>query len=141
MRRITIEEYIEKIYVLQNLHGTATTGRIAEEMNIKPPSVTQMLQKLSEEGLVDYNPYQGAVLTSKGEEKAKALMKSHRTISDFLVLLGIDARCAEDDACRVEHHISKETCERLRDFVHYMNSTKEGNRMLSEFSKWRKERD
>ena len=52
MRRITKEEYIETIYLFEKKHGKAQTGQIAEHMDVKPPSVTEMLGKLQDEGLV-----------------------------------------------------------------------------------------
>ena len=56
MKRVTKEEYIEAIFALQK-NGKVQTGQIADHMDIKPPSVTEMLGKLKEEGLVEYEPY------------------------------------------------------------------------------------
>ena len=60
MRRITKEEYIETVFMLEKKGGKAQTGQIAEHMDVKPPSVTEMLGKLQAEGLVQYEPYIGA---------------------------------------------------------------------------------
>jgi DNA-binding MarR family transcriptional regulator len=57
MKKKTIEEYIELIHILEKKDGHAHTGTIAAEMEIKAPSVTQMLQKLEKEGLVRYQSY------------------------------------------------------------------------------------
>ena len=135
MRRVTIEEYLEKIYELSKEKGVANTGQIAEEMNIKPPSVTQMLQKLADEGLVNYNPYKGASLTTKGTKKAEQLMHKHQILSDFLSLLGIDDAIAEQDACKIEHQISPETVTQLRLFLEHMKNSPEGERCIEEFRK------
>ena len=135
MRRVTIEEYLEKIYELSKEKGVANTGQIAEEMNIKPPSVTQMLQKLADEGLVNYNPYQGATLTTKGMKKAEQLMHKHKVLSDFLMLLGIDDTVAEEDACRIEHQISPETVTQLRRFLEHMKTSTDGKACMDGFRK------
>jgi Mn-dependent transcriptional regulator len=76
MRKKTIEEYIELIYILEQKDGHAHTGTIASEMDIKAPSVTQMLQKLEREGLVQYQSYTGATLTKKGKQWPCTFWKS-----------------------------------------------------------------
>jgi Mn-dependent DtxR family transcriptional regulator len=120
MRKKTIEEYVELIYILEQEHGHAHTGTIAAEMDIKAPSVTEMLQKLDKEGLVEYQGYTGATLTEKGKKMALALMEKHRVIQEFLELIGIDATTAERDACQIEHHVSTGSVRRLEKFVEFL---------------------
>jgi len=122
MRRVTKEEYIEAIYALQKLGKKAQTGQIADNMDVKPPSVTEMLGKLQDEGLVKYEPYLGAELTSKGEKLAKELIARHKIIADFLEILGIERDNAETDACVIEHHMSKESAQRLKQFVEFIQT-------------------
>ncbi len=120
MRKKTIEEYIELIYILEQKDGHAHTGSIATEMDIKAPSVTQMLQKLEKEGLVQYQSYTGATLTKKGKKLALHLMEKHRVIREFLELIGIDEVTAERDACQIEHHISTGSVRQLEKFVEFL---------------------
>jgi Mn-dependent DtxR family transcriptional regulator len=120
MRKKTIEEYIELIYILEQEHGHAHTGTIAAEMDIKAPSVTQMLRKLGKEGLVEYQAYTGATLTGKGKKMARALMEKHRVIQEFLELIGIDELTAERDACQIEHHVSTGSVLQLERFVEFL---------------------
>ena len=122
MRRTTKEEYIETIFALQKGTERVQTGQIAQRMDVKPPSVTEMLGKLQEEGLVKYEPYLGAELTAKGEKLARELVETHRVISDFLEILGIEKTMAEQDACVIEHHMSKESAQRLKQFVEFIQS-------------------
>lgn len=122
MRRITKEEYIEIIFALQKDSERAQTGQIAQHMDVKPPSVTEMLGKLQDEGLVNYEPYLGAELTSRGEKLARKLVETHRVIADFLVILGIDEEQAEKDACVIEHHMSKVSAMRLKQFVEFIQT-------------------
>jgi len=119
MRHKTAEEYIETIFVLEQKFGRALTGMIAERMMVKPPSITEMLQKLEKEGLIQYKSYTGAVLTSSGRKMAQELMEKHRVIEELLEILGIDQELAEADACQIEHHVSKKTLKRLKQFVKF----------------------
>ena len=119
MRHKTIEEYIETIYALEQRYGRALTGMIAEQMKVKPPSITEMLQKLEREGLIQYESYTGAVLTASGRKMAQELMEKHRIIADLLEITGIDRDLAEADACQIEHHVSKKTLKQLEQFVNF----------------------
>ncbi len=119
MRHKTIEEYIETICVLEQRNGRAQTGLIASRLGVKPPSITEMLQKLERERLIKYESYSGATLTSSGKKMARELMQKHRVIADLLEILGIDREQAETDACEIEHHVSPETLKRLKTFVEF----------------------
>lgn len=117
MKRKTVEEYIEVIYLLQNEKEYAHTTDIANKMSIKPSSVTEMLQKLDTNGFIKYHCYKGARLTKKGERIANELETKHCAIAEFLLMLGVDKENAETDACEIEHHVSDETIERILQFV------------------------
>ena len=133
MRRVTKEEYIEAIYALRKPGQKVQTGQIAELMDIKPPSVTEMLGKLQDEGLVNYEPYLGTELTSKGEKLACELIARHKVIADFLEILGIDRTIAEADACIIEHHMSPESALRLKQFVEYIQSAPKDPQWIEKF--------
>ncbi len=119
MRHKTIEEYIETIFVLEQRNGRAQTGMIAAQMGVKPPSITEMLQKLEREGLIHYESYNGATLTISGKKMARELMQKHRIIADLLEIIGIDRELAEVDACQIEHHVSTKTLKQLEQFVEF----------------------
>ena len=123
MKRRTVEEYIEVIYHLQNEKEYAHTTDIANELSIKPSSVTEMLQKLNINSFIEYHCYKGARLTKKGEKIANELEMKHHAIAEFLLILGVDKENAEKDACKIEHHVSDETIKRILEFV---NSLKKG---------------
>jgi len=122
MRHKTIEEYIEAICVLERKNGRVQTGVIAEFMGVKPPSITEMLQKLHKQGLIHYESYSGATLTESGKEMARELMQKHRIIADFLEIFGIDRALAEIDACQIEHCVSHETVKALEKYVEFVRS-------------------
>ena len=116
MRKRTIEEYLEIILILQNEKGQATTGEIANLMNISSPSVSEMLAKLDDEKLIIYTPYKGVTLSSQGLKIANNIIKKHQIISDFLQMIGVEKETAEIDACNIEHHISDKSMEKLIKF-------------------------
>jgi len=116
----TIEEYVEVIYTLEMRSGRAHTTDIALKLNIKPPSVTEMLQKLHDMDLVIYEPYRGAKLTLPGMEIAQKLMQSHKTLVEFFEIIGIDNETAEVDACQIEHHVAAKTMKQLRKFTDFV---------------------
>ncbi len=131
-----IEDYIETIYDLENSCGSASTGDIASKLDIKPASATEMMQKLSEMGYVKYEPYHGVSLTAKGKKIAKDLMQRHKTLAQFLTILGIDKETAESDACKIEHHVTSKTMKRLTKFVDFIQSTPEKPKWLSDFKEF-----
>ena len=133
MKRTTKEEYIETIFALQKGTERVQTGQIAQRMDVKPPSVTEMLGKLQDEGFVNYEPYLGAELTVKGKKLAKELVETHRVISDFLEILGIDKDMAEQDACIIEHHMSKESALRLKMFVEFIQTAPKDPKWIENF--------
>jgi len=119
MRQKTMEEYIEIIHALEIRDGRAATGRIATEMKVRPSSATEMLRKLQHEGLLQYETYAGATLTESGRKLALDLKCKHKVIADFLEIIGVDRSVAERDACQMEHHVGRETMERLKRFVQF----------------------
>jgi DtxR family transcriptional regulator, Mn-dependent transcriptional regulator len=134
MKRKTTEEYVETIFILQNTNGFAKTGKISSEMGIQPSSVTEMLQKLQEEGYIQYEPYKGAVLTEAGKELAREVMKKHKIIADFLEIIGVERELAEADACQIEHHVTVKTLQRLGKFVEFINNAPHEPRWLEHFN-------
>jgi len=136
MRQKTIEEYIETIYVLQQQEGSAHTSAIAAEMEVRAPSVTEMLQKLQQEGYVEYTPYRGAMLTDTGRALAEELMDKHRVIADFLDIIGVERSRAEIDACQIEHHVSPKSIEQLEKFVHFVTDAPDMPRWVHHFRQY-----
>jgi len=116
----TIEEYIEVIYTLEMRSGRAHTTDIASILNIKPPSVTEMLHKLHDMDLVMYEPYRGVKLTPPAMKMAQELMQSHKILAEFFETIGIDKETAEVDACQIEHHVAAKTMKQLNKFMEFI---------------------
>ena len=103
-------------------------------MAIRPSSVTEMLQKLQEEGFILYEPYKGAQLTDAGKKLAQELMKKHKIIADFLEIIGVQRDLAEADACQIEHHVTRKTLQRLGKFVEFINDAPHEPKWIEHFN-------
>lgn len=111
------EMYLKEIYLLSRDEGPAKTGDIADRLGVSPPSVTEKLSNLEDAGFVEYEKYKGANLTPDGEETAENLLRKHCLIERFLVkFLGVEEGF-HDEACRIEHVMSDDVAEELRDVV------------------------
>jgi DtxR family Mn-dependent transcriptional regulator len=111
------ETYIERIYELKNKYGYVKTVDLAKVLNVSPSSVTEMLQKLSNEGYVIYEKYRKIDLTQKGLKLAKSLEKRHNAIKKLLIYLGVSEEIADKDACVIEHVLSKESVDKIIEFT------------------------
>ncbi len=136
MKTKTVEEYIEVIYSLQKRHGHVHTNDLASKLDVAAPSVTEMVQKLADRKLVNYVPYRGVTLSKKGEKMAKELIQKHKTLAEFLEIIGVDKKNAEMDACQIEHHVSPQTVKRLNQFVDFVRNAPEDPRWLAHFKKY-----
>jgi DtxR family Mn-dependent transcriptional regulator len=130
-----MEQYLEIIYDLQEKWGAASVTDIAQLKKVKSPSVTYVLQKLKELGLINYKKYRSVTLTPKGRRIAKKLQKTHETLRWFLVSIGVDETTADDDACELEHLVQSETAERLSEFVEWMKNNPDGLKWLDKYRK------
>lgn len=104
-----VEDYLERILELINTKGYARVVDIATSLSISQASVTNMVQKLDAEGLLNYEKYRGLVLTTAGETLARNIAHRHQILTDFLKLLGVDERVIEHDVEGMEHHVSAPT--------------------------------
>lgn len=103
-----VEDYLKAIYDLQDDDTRVAPSAIATAMGVKPPTVTTMLQRMHDDGLVDYEPYQGAHLTTHGERLALEVLRHHRLLELFLTeQLGYDWSDVHDEADVLEHYISE----------------------------------
>lgn len=113
------EDYLEAVYNSIKKRGQAKTNQIAEDLRITAPSVTEMFQKLNNQGLINYQPYKGVTLTKEGEKIAKSVKETHEAIREFFELLQVSEELADEDACKVEHSLSDETKIQLKKFVEF----------------------
>jgi Mn-dependent DtxR family transcriptional regulator len=108
-----MEDYLEIIYELVQRKGYATLADVAEHLNVRPPSVTMMMRRLDQSGLLNYEKYRGIRLTEKGMDIAKIIHDRHSILSEFLKMIGVSEKIANEDAESMEHHLHPQTMHRL----------------------------
>jgi Mn-dependent DtxR family transcriptional regulator len=108
-----MEDYLEIIYELVQQKGYATLADVAEYLNVQPPSVTTMMRRLDHSGLLNYEKYRGIRLTEKGMDIAKIIHDRHSVLSEFLKMIGVSEKIANEDAESMEHHLHPQTMYRL----------------------------
>lgn len=111
-----MEEYLEAMGRLQERDEAVTTSALARECKVSAPSTTQMLQKMSELGLVDYTPRGRVNLSPAGRKAAASVMRRHRLWERFLHdILGLRWDSVHEEACRLEHATSEHVEQHLAD--------------------------
>lgn len=114
------EDYLKVIYEEGGLEKTIPNKIISDKLGIAPASVSEMLSKLSKEGLITYQAYKGSVLTEKGCSACIDIVRSHRLWEVFLIQhLGYTWREAHEDAHLLEHIVSTRISERLNTFLNH----------------------
>lgn len=116
------EDYLEAVYHLIKDKGYATTSDISTALGVKPPTVSNMIGKLAAKGYLEYKPYRGMKLTPSGERVAKSVIRRHRVISEFLVMMGVDDQTAFEDTEGIEHHVHPTTIQRLENLAEYLRT-------------------
>ena len=109
------EDYLETILVLQQKHGMVRSVDVARHMEVTKPSVCHAVATLRDGGFLTMDKDFFLHLTDLGREIAEQTYEKHRFFTDLLTEAGVDPASAERDACRMEHVISQESFERLRD--------------------------
>jgi DtxR family Mn-dependent transcriptional regulator len=108
------EDYLKAIYELETPGSPVQTSAIAEALDVAPPSVSGMVKRLSESGLVEHVPYRGVRLTDSGRRAALKMVRRHRIVETYLTQkLGYDWDSVHDEAERLEHAVSDELIERM----------------------------
>ncbi len=111
------ENYLETILMLEKEQGHVRSIDIVNELDFSRPSVSVAMKKLRESGYINVDGGGSITLTASGREIAERMYERHTLLSMFLVSIGVDAKTAADDACRIEHVISQQTFERINAFI------------------------
>lgn len=131
MTTVRIEEYIETIYIICLEKKIAKVSDIKNELGLSSlATVTEMVQKLEGENLVNYKKHRGVTLTKRGFKLGKQLIETHKSIEELFKIINIRSSIASNDACLVEHIISKETAQAIKKFVEFIQ--KEENKDILE---------
>jgi len=104
----SVEDYLKAIYKLQSPEKEATTSSISNALDVSSASATNMVKRLAEMGLVDYESYKGAKLTDAGRNVALEIIRHHRLLELYLLeVMGYSWDEVHDEAEKLEHHISE----------------------------------
>ena len=111
------EDYLEKILMLSKKKPVVRSVDIAVEMGFKKSSVSVAMKNLRQNGYITVTPEGFIYLTETGREIAEMIFERHEFLSNWLISLGIDEKTATEDACHIEHDLSKESFEAIKNFI------------------------
>ncbi len=114
------EDYLEAILILKQEKGLVRAIDVARRLEFSKPSVSRAVKLLREDGELTVNADGSLELTDKGREIAERIYERHRLLTLWFTELGVSEAQAAKDACRVEHDISAETFQKLKE--HFGNS-------------------
>ena len=109
------EDYLKAIYVLQRRNNEVRSVDVARYLGFSKPSVCHAVSLLTSEGFLQVDDAYGLHLTESGLEIARKTYERHCFFSNYLIELGVDRNTAMEDACRMEHAISDESFEKLKE--------------------------
>lgn len=112
------ENYLETILMLGKKNGNVRSIDIATALSFSKPSVSVAMKNLRENGYILMDKDGFIALTEKGHEIAETIYERHTLLSSFLMYLGVSKETASQDACRIEHVISPESFEALKQHVY-----------------------
>lgn len=111
------ENYLEAILMLHQKQGAVRSIDVVNELNFSKPSVSVAMKKLRENGYIEMDRSGYIELTDKGQAIAAKVYEKHRFLTQLLMKIGVDEKVAREDACRMEHVISSESFEKLKDLA------------------------
>ena len=127
----SVQDYLRAIAALSSNGDAVSTTKISRYFKIAPPSVTEMLKKLAENGYVQYSPYHGSTLTPKGLQEAQKITRKHRLLEKFLSdILHIGKDQVHTQACEMEHALSDEAEESLCRFLQHPDTCPDDGKII-----------
>lgn len=120
-----LEDYIEAIYVAHINDAPLKGADLARKLSISRASVSEALSKLVSKELIKYNRYEAITLTKTGIEEAKKVYAKHHILKDFFEnVLDINSDEADENACKIEHIISKNILDKMSNFTEFYKKYK-----------------
>ncbi len=111
------EMYLETIQILKEKIANVRSIDVATEMGFSKPSVSRAMSVLKRDGYLTIDEHGFISLTPSGEKVAATIYERHKVLTKVLTDMGVDAKIAEDDACRIEHDISEETFAAIKKYL------------------------
>ena len=113
----TAEDYVEAIDDAIAAHGECRVTQLAEEFGVSHVTAHKIVRRLERDGLAKSEARKPIELTRKGKRLASRCRKRHDIVYRFLLAIGVSKRAAAIDSEGIEHHVSPETLERMRDIA------------------------
>ena len=111
------EDYLERILILQERNKEVRSIDIAHDMGFSKPSISVAMKKLKEAGLIKIDDNGFITLTKEGHVIADKVYERHCVLKQTLINIGVSPEQAEKDACKVEHVISEETFDAIKEHI------------------------
>lgn len=112
------ENYLETILILKNKNGSVRSIDIANELDYTKASISRAMSILKQAGLITVEDGGSIQLTEAGHKRATQVYERHKLIAEYLIkALQVDEEIAAADACRIEHVISDESFQKIKDWV------------------------
>ena len=111
------ENYLEAILVIGKRKGNVRSIDVANELSVTKPSVSVAMKSFKNEGYILVSESGEITLTDKGREIADKVYERHNVIANFLLSLGVSEENAYADSCKIEHVISEESFDKLKEFI------------------------
>ena len=108
------EDYLETILILQEKNKVVRAIDICEDMNFSKPSVSIAMKKLRENGYINVDSNSHITLTEEGYKIAYKVYEKHQILTKALMALGVSEEIAKEDACKIEHDLSEESFNALK---------------------------
>ena len=109
------ENYLETILSLHETQGLVRSIDIANHLHFSKPSVSVAMKKLRENGYIEMDKEGFISLLPAGEEAARRIYERHKLLTEFFTRLGVSPEVAAADACKIEHDISEETFQKIKE--------------------------
>lgn len=119
----SMEDYLEMLCRLCRENGYTRVLELAEALHVQPPSASRMVQKLAEDGFVEYEKYGMIRLTAQGLKRGRDLIERHDILMEFLSFLGVADPL--EDTEKVEHSLSEEAISGIRRLVGFVRERPE----------------
>ncbi|MCI6027784.1 MAG: metal-dependent transcriptional regulator [Oscillospiraceae bacterium] len=116
-RNESVEDYLETILMLRERNGLVRSIDIARQLDYSKPSISRAMGLLREKNYIVMDREGWITLTDEGYEMARRVYDRHQLLTTWLTALGVTPKIAAEDACRIEHDISDETFEKLKDHI------------------------
>ena len=111
-----MENYLETIFILSRKQPEVHAADICAYLDYSRPTVSVVVRQLRDQGYLDINEENHITLTAQGREIAERMYERHNILAELLISIGVPENIAFRDACKVEHDLSRETFDRIREY-------------------------